>query len=352
MSDASREMTIFYAWQSDSPPATNRNAIRTALTLAAADVEAKRPGVTLRIDEATRDMLGADNVPDSIRSKIEAADVFIGDVSVVTSACPEGDKMRPCPNPNVTFEVGYAAAHLGWKRLILLLNVAFSRFEDLPFDFDRQRVSSYKIASATDRSGSQNLRSLLATALTAILDRPPQRPAELKAVDPSEIRTRRDIENATWALEQLHIPIVESHIEALPHVVETGALHFYHNYLGVIDNGLFHINDPELDAPFRSLADAWRRALLPSSNYHTNSGGNAIFSSPGDAPLTPDQQKDWDDILAAREEMAAHLSRLLDVVRKKYVTIELKETNRVAFQTWQREKAAFKSKYEMEVDRT
>jgi len=336
MSVSPSELTIFYAWQSDSPGDTNRNAIRLALARAAAEIESAQPGLVLKIDEATRDMIGSDNVPDSIRAKIEAADVFLGDVTTVT---PPGATARACPNPNVTFEIGYAAAHLGWKRLILLTNLSLAKFEDLPFDFDRQRVSRYSVKSVSDKTGITKLQALLGTAITAIIkDRPP-RPAELKIADPREIRRRRDIENATWALSQIKMPVLQQHIEELPHRIANEVLHFFYSYHGVIKNSLFHINDPELDDAFRGLDAAWQRALEPVENYHSDNVGCYIFGSVADVPLSADRQRDWDDIVEARKDMVAQLAKLLDIIRRDYVEIDLKDTNRRAHDDWRREKA-------------
>jgi hypothetical protein len=181
------EHAVFYAWQSDSPAGTNRNAIRQALVAAAARIEHEQPELTLKLDEATRDMMGAHNVPRSILEKIEAADIFVDDVTTVTPLVPEEVKARPCPNPNVTFEVGYAAAHLGWKRMILLTNLSIARYEDLPFDFDRQRISQYRVKEANDKKGIERLTDLLITALKAILNGNPARPAELRMMDPAQV---------------------------------------------------------------------------------------------------------------------------------------------------------------------
>lgn len=327
------EQTIFYAWQSDSPKGTNRNAIRSALTAAVTAIEADLPGLTLKIDEATRDMVGADEVPSSIRTKIESADIFLGDVTTVTPPEPSDTKFRPCPNPNVTFEIGYAAAHLGWNRMILLTNLERAKYEDLPFDFDRHRVSQYRVKTANDAKGIEKLTELLVTAITAILDRNPPRPAELKAFDPAEIRRKRDLEAARRALSQIALPVLEDHIRRLPRIVHSRDMFFFHSYHGVVENALFHINDPALDNAFRGLDAAWNEAMSYGENYIPH-GHRYFFTSPGDEPLTPDRQADWDAILAASSEMHRHLHALLEIVRERYVEIDLFETSRAAGEQW------------------
>lgn len=327
------EQTIFYAWQSDSPSGTNRNAIRKALIAAASQIEDEHPGLTLTIDEATRDMLGADNVPRSILEKIEAADVFVGDVTTVTPPTPDGSKIRPCPNPNVTFEVGYAAAHLGWKRMILLTNLSVARYEDLPFDFDRQRISQYRVKEANERKGVDQLTNLLVTALTTILNGDPPRPAELRNMDPAHIRRERDLRAARWALSSFAIPALQDHIENLPHFVSPPHFFYFESFHGVISNSLFHINDTSLDAAFRGLDTAWHEALSYGRNYTDSPSGKSIFSAPGDV-LTARQKVDWDAILEARKKMHEQLEALLSIIRRDYVEIDLHETNNQAFQKW------------------
>lgn len=340
-----REHTIFFAWQSDSSPVTNRNAIRVALTTAASSIEADRPGLTLKIDEATRDMIGADDVPRSIREKIEAADMFVGDVTTVTPPPPSDGKTRPCPNPNVTFEIGYAAAHLGWNRMILLTNLAIAKFEDLPFDFDRHRVSQYRVKAATDAKGIQKLTQLLTEAISMILDGNPPRPAELRVTDPAEIRRKRDVEAARWALSQIALPAIEDHIERLPHIIDSRDFFYYYSYHGVIGNALFHMNDPALDAAFRGLDVAWGEALSYGENYTDAPGERYIFASPGDAPLSEQWQADWDSILAARSDMHRHLHTILAIVREHYVEIDILETNRRAFEQWRNERAKTQARW-------
>jgi len=334
---AETEFTIFYAWQSDLPSEQNRTAILRALTDAAAAVEAQR-GVVVIIDQATRDMLGADNVADTIRTKIEAADMFIGDVTTITLPPPDGMEARPCPNPNVTFEIGYAAAHLGWKRCTLLINTALAKHKDLPFDFAPQRVSAFQIANGKDSGGVKNLAKLLTSAITGVIDASPKRPAELRALDPALKRRERDLLAAEEALSQFSTTALQGHIQDLPRAFSQRDLDFFHKFASVATSLLFHINDPALNAAFRSLFAAWDRALSYPERYR-NAGERLIFSNPGDAPLDADQEISWEAIEVARAEMAQALGDLLRIIREDYVEIDLVETNEKALARWQREQA-------------
>ena len=76
---------IFYSWQSDSPKKTNLNAIRKALADACKRLEAANPTLKLVPDEATRDTSGSPKIYDKIVEKIDAAAIFIADITTVTA---------------------------------------------------------------------------------------------------------------------------------------------------------------------------------------------------------------------------------------------------------------------------
>lgn len=95
--------TVFWSWQSDQPSRETRSLIRDALIAAldriAVDLEeADRP----EIDHDTKDMPGSPDIVASILAKIEAAAVFIADVTPI--AVTDGGKH--VANPNVLIELG------------------------------------------------------------------------------------------------------------------------------------------------------------------------------------------------------------------------------------------------------
>ncbi len=56
-------------------------------------------------------------------------------------------KGKAMPNPNVLLELGYAAAKLGWDRLVLVMNTNYGHPEELPFDLRNRRFPlTFKIA--------------------------------------------------------------------------------------------------------------------------------------------------------------------------------------------------------------
>src|SRR5690606_17146103 len=127
-------MKIFYSWQSWSLAKTNRNFIEEAIKQAVKRLN-KELEIEMEIDRDTKGVPGTPSITDSIFAKIDQCDLFLCDVSIVTSA----SEPHPIPNPNVLLELGYAVSKLGWGRIIMVMNEAYGIPEKLPFDFQHRR---------------------------------------------------------------------------------------------------------------------------------------------------------------------------------------------------------------------
>jgi hypothetical protein len=142
--------TVFYSWQSDLPNATNRGLIQDALEIA---LVAIREGATIeeapRIDKDTADVPGSPDIAATIFAKIDAAAVFVCDVSLVSAKRAR----RKSPNPNVLIELGYARKSLGFERVIMVFNTTSGSLESLPFDLRGRKAVPYQAAKTdTDRA--------------------------------------------------------------------------------------------------------------------------------------------------------------------------------------------------------
>ena len=85
------------------------------------------------LDRDTKNLPGSPAIADTILEKISRANLFIADITLVTKS------KRPSSNPNVLIELGYAAAKIGWERVICVLNDAFGEPRKLPFDLQHRR---------------------------------------------------------------------------------------------------------------------------------------------------------------------------------------------------------------------
>jgi hypothetical protein len=132
--------TIFYSWQSDLPNNKNRSFIEKCIERAI-----KTTGNSTEFepyfdyDRDTKNTTGSPDICETIFSKIDKSDLFIGDISIVNNDYAG----RKSPNPNVLLELGYAAKKLGWSKIICFYNLEFGDINDLPFDLSHKRIFTY-----------------------------------------------------------------------------------------------------------------------------------------------------------------------------------------------------------------
>lgn len=143
------EYTVFYSWQSDLPRKLARDVVRGAASSAVQRI-AQDVGLedSPRLDSDTENVSGSPDIANTIYGKIEKSDVFIADVSIVgkTEHTDPNKKVKSLSNPNVLLELGYAAAKLGWERIVLVMNTAYGAPEELPFDLKNRRFPiTYKV---------------------------------------------------------------------------------------------------------------------------------------------------------------------------------------------------------------
>ncbi|WP_262966877.1 nucleotide-binding protein [Methylobacter psychrophilus] len=331
MKNASNEFTIFYSWQSDLPDSCNRQFIRQGLRNAANSIEESNSDYIIKVDEATRDASGSPNIPLMILSKIKTADMFVCDITTIFA---NPANTRQAPNPNVVFELGYAVAHLGWDRIVLLFNKDLGTFPgDMPFDFDRHRASPFSAKEKPSTKEKQELNKLLEDAISAVIRLNPERPTD--QISPEKKKHVRDIENLKWILSTIHLPTLDQHLLNCPHMLQDKVLHFWEGFNTVAESSLFHLYDTELSKAFRSLHMSFHETTRHGEHYHKNFNGSAyIFSNPGDRPLSKKQQKDWDSIVSASNVMKTVLIQILNRVRKQFLEVDINNTNSAAWKEY------------------
>ncbi len=333
MTDAQIEFSVFYSWQSDLPDNTNRQAIRSALRAASSIVEEENSGIRLILDEATRGESGSPNIPATILDKIRSSDAFVCDITTINTSAPED--LRRTPNPNVIFELGYAVAHLGWGRIVMLFNEDMGEFpKDTPFDIDRHRASPYSLSlnDPKNKSNRNKLNSLVTESIQAIVKNQPQRPFELLQKTPNEVKRLRDLENIRWAMNTIHVPTVDDMVLNLPHHLNSKALHFWESFNGVVTSSLFHIYDEELREVILSVHKSWHGCVSHGEQYHMASNPNLyVFANPGNAPFDNEQEREWSEIQSASTLLRELLDTLLKIIRERYLEIDIDETNKNAW---------------------
>ncbi|NLX99309.1 MAG: hypothetical protein GXY83_24495 [Rhodopirellula sp.] len=132
------DFTIFYSWQSDAPDEINWKFIEKALREAVEKIKEKSglPDVPI-VDIGMERVPGSPEIATIMFRKIGRSAIFVGDVSLVGEI--KGDPSKKIPNGNVSVEMGYAAAYLGWERIICVLNEHYGKAEQQPVDTRNRR---------------------------------------------------------------------------------------------------------------------------------------------------------------------------------------------------------------------
>ena len=132
-------MIIFWSWQSDTPKEIGRffvrDALRDAIEALKTNEELLEPvereaAARLEMDTDRQGVPGSPDLAATIFEKIEAADVFLADVTLVGET-PDGKRLI---NSNVAIEYGHAHHALTWRRVLMIQNNYYGDGDALPFD--------------------------------------------------------------------------------------------------------------------------------------------------------------------------------------------------------------------------
>lgn len=210
-------------------------------------------------------------------------------------------------------------AHLGWNRVILLFNETFGEVAELPFDFDRHRVSPYRIKEVKD--STDKLRDLCDTALSLIIRENPPRPSE--AFDPEATKRTRDIRQLSDVLHALHWPTIEQHLESAPKHVSKDVLFFNEIFEAVRKGATFHLYDNKLLALLDNFGKHWHETLRFGERYDSRANLESyVFTYSDDARTRAREERDWNYIETELGKVRIAMRKLIDYVRDRYVELD------------------------------
>ena len=178
MSDST--YTIFYSWQSDLPNGDTRGLIGESIDAA---VKSLRGTATVHADRDTKGEFGSPDIVQTIFSKIDECDVFVADVSAVTTYHPvekagedEGtDEEKPkrikaTPNANVMIELGYATQGVGWENIICIMNDDYNHDGEIPFDIEHHRLTHFSLKDKSKADVRKELRDIIASTVMNVME--------------------------------------------------------------------------------------------------------------------------------------------------------------------------------------
>jgi len=165
--------TIFFSWQADTLTQVGRNFLKEVLDEAckslALDVAVDESLRDIKVDSDTMGVAGQPPIVETILRKIDAAAVFVADMTFVGKRV-DG---RPTPNPNVLIEYGWALKGLTHERVICVMNIAYGEPAENALPFNLRHVR-WPICYSLSEDASQEYRAkekkqLAATLKKAIL---------------------------------------------------------------------------------------------------------------------------------------------------------------------------------------
>ena len=327
--------TIFYAWQDSLPQKATKNAIRDALRKASSSINTKHVDLRIAVDDATRGQAGSPNIPATIMRKIAAADAFFCDITTILKDTKQ-------PNSNVVFELGYAVAQLGWERIVMLFNTEFGRFpDDVPFDFDRQRISKFSFPDPKSNSSPKTLdncenllNDLLTKAIQAIIEKKPPKPSEAGLTDEA-IKKQRDVKNITRLMSQIHRPSFQTHLELLPRIVTGDSGFFYDGFEAVVNDISFYLYDAEAMRLVKDFYTVWKN-IQSCPHLTINANNDYYFDTDAEnlSGAANDDNDNWDAHVKDSISLSENFQKLQEYIRTHYLDIDLDQLSENARQQY------------------
>lgn len=319
---------IFYSWQSDLPPKSNRYFSQDALSKTVKALNKENVDLEVELDRDTKNLPGSPNIINAILTKISESRVFVADISLINSNSSESS--RKTPNPNVLFELGYAVAKLGWAQVILVFNLHSGELSDLPFDIKQHRVLSYIFDGQENKNDKlEGLSETLRVAINACLDWQPMATATLTEKEIKELQFRRDTELLRKLLQTLHMGTVDSFFEYADSAIVYGEIfYFFENFHAIVRGSDFHFYDKKLYNLVLGFYTSLSTSLDIGGQY-TNPGQGKLYSFTNDGE--PDFEEAISNFYSSVDIARNTFQELLRYIQEKYLDIDIRETSKIAF---------------------
>jgi sporulation protein YlmC with PRC-barrel domain len=256
-------------------------------------------------------------------------------VTTINSEAPL--EFKRTPNPNVLIELGYAVSAIGWDRIIMVCNTHYGKLEDLPFDINRHRITTFSIKEKTDNNGKGNFKKILETALRSIIEKNPLRPHEKLNLSPEEIKRKNDVKNLQQILSCIHLQTFDSFLDEIPLNIIQRIYDYKEPFTLIFGSSAFHIYDEELYKYLSEFNDLWNTALSFSQHYRPDGVGlYYTFYLIMDSFQSPQAEEDFQKLTQISLQLDSSYRGLLGYIRKNYLEINLDETSKIALEQYRR----------------
>lgn len=326
---------VFFSWQSDVEQSATTTLIRSALKTAKPLIDAEL-NCECVIDEATRNVSGSPNIPQTILNKIRRADVFMADI---TTICVDPATSKSLPNPNVNFELGFALAHLGWSRIILIYNEAVSPFQNLPFDFNQNRITKFRTSLPTPKVKEEaKIDELIRFIVEAVIVADPKRPRELEGKSVEDLQREKDIVILNGFLSRVSTTLIEDHVDALPEHIYMSAAITSDMMQSALSKTGFKFYDTRLREIIEKMSDYMHRTLAFDEYYGSVNEQIGVqgLQHRHDPAFDTRRTKDLRSQDRSKRKLAKWLASFTSHIRDNYVDIDVISLDLLARQALRR----------------
>ncbi len=215
----------------------------------------------------------------------------------------------------------------------MLINSDISDLKELPFDFDRHRISQFSVRTDyNNKSDMKLLTQLLVDALKLIVAENPKRPRELENRPEGEIKRERDLRNIRWFMRNMNTSALDAHVERIPDYLDVEAVHISDGLSEVVASSEFRLFDTELEAIMRDLQLHLHQTVSYDRFYReTASWMRLVFGGTSyDNETRQEEEKAYEAIATARDLLKEDIRKLVSFVRQNYLEIDINATNRLS----------------------
>lgn len=150
-----KQYRLFFSWQND------RTEFKTIISSVLKKVATNlaKENIELVIDQDTRDRIGIRNIAVEVLDKISNCDIFVADLTPITTYNSKGSNkpLKLIPNSNVMFELGYVLHAKGENHVIALASLdknTNEHIEFLPFDINHMTITLFTDEKSLSRLGN------------------------------------------------------------------------------------------------------------------------------------------------------------------------------------------------------
>ena len=153
-------------------------------------------------------------------------------------------------------------------------------------------------------------------------------------INATSVEKNRDTDRLRQLMSTLHLPTLDSFIErGLERQLEYNCILFWEGFDAFVNSIQFRFYDEKLKDLIMKLHQAWLLALEHGTKVFSPGPFPRTYSSTPYGGTNEDHEKMVASMMSAYTDLRPALNALLDYVHKQYSQIEIKETDRVAWET-------------------